>query len=571
MTPPGCDQQLNFVNFRLGYRRFCRQNCNCMTLYANEARQATSMERYGTTSPMKLQANRDLAREAKLAYSPEQLQAIDQKRRETMLERYGVDNPNKSPEILARRVKSFKLNIEQWRESYQKTSNERYGTDHPWSSPEVRARYEQTMIERHGHLNPMQCDAIQAKAEQTNLARHGHQHTFQSDAIKAKIRETLLARWGCINPSHHPELKAKISSSIKKSRDAKLKLQHPEIAEIQDRQLLVNCESECKCGGQFTIDRYVFRQRKRFGIETCTEKKPVRASGYLEDSVIAYLDELGVAYTRKDRKVLGGQELDIFIPALGFAIEVNGVWWHNELYRDKGYHQQKTMAALDAGVELFHLWEDDWLHRQHIVKSMLASRLGKSQIRIGARKCQLMEVTPAESFRFLEHNHLQGGIRATVHLGLYYKDRLVAVACFGQHRRAMGAQAESGKWELYRFATVANMNISGGFSRLLKRFTVQWAPEEIMTYASMDHSTGGVYIKSGFRLESTTAPGYYWVVDGIRRHRWGFTKYKLVAEGADPELTEAEIMHTRGHYRVWDAGNLKFSLMPHFALHCADI
>jgi len=558
---PECNQTLRFVNFKVGYRKFCKQNCKCMVEYANKSREATSLERYGTSHPMKTKENRDKVSQTKLSYSQKKKDDIDKKRKETMIDRYGVDNPNKSPEILAKRVESFKSNIDQWRESYQQTSNERYGTDHPWSSPQVRAKYEQTMIQKYGNPNPMQCENIRDKAIETNLARYGHKYTVQADEVKAKIKETILAKYNCTNPAQNNKVKAKISKKVKASRDSKLMEQHSEIVQVMGDQLIVNCDSSCKCGGQFKIDRYLFRQRKKFGIETCTEKKPVRASGYLEESVMSYLDQLGVNYVTRDRSLLGGQELDILIPDLNFAIEVNGTWWHNELYRPKPYHQQKTMAALDVGINLFQLWEDDWLYKGDIVKSMLASRLNKSINRIGARKCELMEVSPMESFEFLERNHLQGGIRATVHLGLYYNNDLVAVACFGRGRKAVGTSVSPGKWELYRFATILNTNVIGGFSKLLKYFIMNWNPSEIMTYASLDHSTGEVYVKSGFMLSSTTKPGYYWVVDGIRRHRYGFTKHKLVKKGADQSKTEVEIMHDMGHYRIWDAGNLKFTLL----------
>jgi hypothetical protein len=63
-----------------------------------------------------------------------------------------------------------------------------------------------------------------------------------------------------------------------------------------------------------------------------------------------------------------------------------------------------------------------------------------------------------------------------------------------------------------------------------------------------------------FTQTEITKPGYYWVIDGIKKHRYNFTKQKLIKEGEDPNLTELEIMYNRGSFRVWDSGNIKFEL-----------
>ena len=71
--------------------------------------------------------------------------------------------------------------------------------------------------------------------------------------------------------------------------------------------------------------------------------------------------------------------------------------------------------------------------------------------------------------------------------------------------------------------------------------------------------TGDVYTKIGMNFDKITDPGYCYSRDGItRRHRYNFTKHKLVKEGADPSLTETEIMNLQGYYRIYDAGNYKF-------------
>ena len=69
-----------------------------------------------------------------------------------------------------------------------------------------------------------------------------------------------------------------------------------------------------------------------------------------------------------------------------------------------------------------------------------------------------------------------------------------------------------------------------------------------------------MYDTLGFTFLSDTPPNYYWVIDGVRKHRFNYRKDKFVKEGADSELTEVEIMNQRGYYRIFDCGSKKWSL-----------
>lgn len=42
------------------------------------------------------------------------------------------------------------------------------------------------------------------------------------------------------------------------------------------------------------------------------------------------------------KKVLSSYELDIYIPEMKFAIEFDGIYWHNELFKESDYHLRKT-------------------------------------------------------------------------------------------------------------------------------------------------------------------------------------------------------------------------------------
>ena len=51
---------------------------------------------------------------------------------------------------------------------------------------------------------------------------------------------------------------------------------------------------------------------------------------------------------------------------------------------------------------------------------------------------------------------------------------------------------------------------------------------------------------------------YYYIIDGLRKYRFGFRKDVLIKKGYDSKKSEHEIMFERKIYRVYDSGNLKF-------------
>lgn len=138
--------------------------------------------------------------------------------------------------------------------------------------------------------------------------------------------------------------------------------------------------------------------------------------------------------------------------------------------------------------------------------------------------------------------------------GLFYSDQLVAVMTFGKSRFEDG-------FELLRFCSKLNMNVVGGAGKLLARFRKEHPEiEKIVSYADRRWSVGGLYEKLGFKLAQKTDPSYFYIVNHERKSRLQFQKHKLVAEGADPSLSEHEIMKQKKCPRIYDCGTLKYEI-----------
>jgi len=209
---------------------------------------------------------------------------------------------------------------------------------------------------------------------------------------------------------------------------------------------------------------------------------------------------------------------------------------------------------------LIHIYEDDWLYKQDIVKSMILNKLGKSTNKIYARKTEVRELTDNRFIReFLNKNHLQGFIGGKVKLGLFFDNELVSLMTFGKRRVAMGKKiSNKGEYELLRFCSKLNTNVVGGANKLFKFFVRNYQPKEITTYADRSWSNGNLYKQLGFEYQGKTNPNYHYIIDGIRHYRFNFRKDKLIKDGYSKDKTEHQIMINRKIYRIYDSGNLKF-------------
>ena len=280
-----------------------------------------------------------------------------------------------------------------------------------------------------------------------------------------------------------------------------------------------------------------------------------------EIGLLDYIKSMGFKTEQGNRTILDGSEIDILIPEKNIGIEYNGIYSH--IYRpheekiaarkDKNYHLNKTLQAASKGIELIHIFSDDWTFRQDIVKSILSSKLGKNKT-IYARKCNIVELSAQEKKIFLDANHIQGNVHSSIALGLMLNDELVAVMTFCKSR-----YNKNYDWELSRFANKKFINVVGGFSKLLKAFRKNNIGS-IISYADRSRSNGDVYRKNGFRLIRTNGPSYQYINFNKsiqRQHKSNFRKAKLKMEPCDTR-TEFEVMAERKYHKIFDCGTLTF-------------
>lgn len=207
------------------FGEFC--SSSCIASGSLQKRIQTNIEKYGVENPF-------------------QAKSVKDKVKKTNLERYGVENPGQSKEI---RAKVEQTNMEKFGSKYysstkeckdkvKKTNRERYGVDNVNKLPEYRDKIRQTNIERYGVENPMQNEAVKEKQRATVKEKYDVDNTFQAEEFKKKAKETSINRYGADHFLKTDSGKEKLKSSVNRKYGVYNVFQSEEIkTKIQDTNI----------------------------------------------------------------------------------------------------------------------------------------------------------------------------------------------------------------------------------------------------------------------------------------------------------------------------------------------
>lgn len=529
-----------YRNFVLGYFDTCSNKCSGTRADIIEQRKQTCLKKYGGVAP---------ACSAK----------VKEKFKQTCLDKYGTTSPLNNSEIRNKGMKTFQekwggigMSSDQIKQKIEQTKTKRYG------SPIYNniKKTQQTISLRYGVENISQLSDIKDKKQQTCLEHYGVRWPGQSDEVKDKIKQTNIERYGveCVSQMHlfknHPDIISFRGSMWK------CKCPHPQCNKCEEKW--------------YEIHSSKYHDRKRDGTELCTRIQPIGdCSSTIERLVREYVLSLGVECSEKeDRQILKGKGLDIYIPNCNLAIEVNGSYWHSDIYKDRYFHIDKYINCKQQNIQLLQIW-GDWIKlKPEIVQSLISAKLGIFEHRTGASKCKIQSVDKKTAQEFLEQNHIQGRCGCQINYGLYYKGVLVSLMTFGKRRPGMGGKtATEGQYELLRFCNLKGWQVVHGAERMLHHFIQDYQPKEIISFSSNDISNGDLYKKLGFETDGKIESSYWYIEPHTeqRYHRFSFNKYQIVSKGLAPDpdpskWTEREVMDFIGYYRIYDSGTTKWTL-----------
>lgn len=448
-------------------------------------------------------------------------------------------------------------------------------------NPQVNLARKSTCVERYGYDRLFSTEQHAQQASRTNINKYGVKHPFQSPLIQSQAienvdhtkridlsKQSLKKKYGTAN---FGEVGSIVKQQLPKEHlkynwwnKKRSQIENFCYIDYDQHHFLTYCNRFtqmpyfCKtCNTRF-VDN--IRDGKLPRCPTCYPMKRVKwKQQQIVDFCSSILDPSDIILS--DRQIIKPQELDVLIPSKQIAIEFNGLYWHSEhgsAYRiDKNYHKHKTERCLKKGIQLIHVFEDEWVNKQQIIKSMIAYRLGLSINTIYARNTHVKEITQKVAAEFLSQHHIQGTCTSSIRLGLFNdNDQLLAVMTFGRAR-----YNQQFSWELLRYCVAQQCNVVGGASKLFSYFKRTYVPDNIITYADRRFSKGELFATLGFTFKYNTSPNYFYVNinQGCKERfsRLNFQKHKLQEklDFFDRNMTEKENMTRNGYTRIWDCGH----------------
>jgi hypothetical protein len=233
--------------------------------------------------------------------------------------------------------------------------------------------FEKTGFENAAH-NP---DAIK-KRKETCIEVYGSENVFGN---KDYIDQKRLEKTGFSHPSFDPETfeKKRLNSLAKRGSTSyhnnhMLNMEYYNDLDYWKSNFITkdgffdfrkayqffNCS-------EFTIRKQFYK----FG----TKIKVLSRTSLIEQDIRTYIQSLLPNYEIifNSRRIIAPHELDIYIPALNLAFEINGLYWHsysnnnlknfhnnqNDLNFMKFRHQKKIIKTMEKGIRLLHIYEDD--------------------------------------------------------------------------------------------------------------------------------------------------------------------------------------------------------------------
>ena len=204
-----CGNQTTFnKNWKDGYRKYCSAKCSATDLTTKEKRKNTNLDKYGVDNVAKSDQIKDKQMQTNLqkygTKSSAQNEEVKKKHTDTILEKYGVDNYFKSDDFKKKARKSTLekygeehfVQTEEYKEKAKQTNLDKYDVDWYTKTEEYKEKTKQTNLDKYGVEHPSKNIDYKKSIIEKNLKKWGVEYYYQTDDFKQKSKETILKRYG---------------------------------------------------------------------------------------------------------------------------------------------------------------------------------------------------------------------------------------------------------------------------------------------------------------------------------------------------------------------------------------
>jgi hypothetical protein len=430
-------------------------------------------------------------------------------RKETCLEKYGVDNPKKSKDIIEKEQLNIKrkwngkhfMSDKDVQDKFNNTMMNLYNVKWSqqsnvlkeksittWDSNENKYLIIKNRTDKFLNKSDEEKELIELKRKNSIIEKYGSYDNFVNFRLD-KIKESSIRKYGLDHHFKSTDIQLKRIESYKTNITNKIFNNLPEHIIFNYKKLNENktdsiLNLSCKiCDNCFDINRQLFINRINNKSDVCLKCNPISSgTSLLEKELLEYIRENynGIIIENYKNKL----EIDIYLPELKIGFEFNGLYWHSELYKDKNYHLNKSDYFSNIDIQIVHIWENDWIFKKDIVKSLITKLISN---KIYLDKYEIKEVDDFVSEKFLNDNHLDGYIKSEYNIGLYHENELLSLMTFNNN-------------ELLRYCSIRNIDDS----KILKYVINNYKFDKIISNINRDYFK--IYSDLGFFLESKTEP-----------------------------------------------------------------
>ena len=285
-----------------------------------------------------------------------------EKRKQTCLKRYGVDNPSKTAEVKQKikenTLKKYGVTNYSLTQEFKTRAKEYHNTVSEEVKKETKEKRKQTCLNRYGVASPLESKVVQEKITNTMLEKYGVTSPLQSKVIQNKFTNTMLTRYG------------------KKSYQ-QLHLSDDFLANLSSKEWV---ESELK---KKSLKEIAFENNMSYG-NICKRLNDLGFDltnySYFESEVYQFVISLTKLEVSRNVKILNGKEIDVYVDNLKVGFECNGLYWHTNGSGRKSddYHLNKTLIAESKGIRLFQIFENEWVNNKEHIKRCISRMLNTS-------------------------------------------------------------------------------------------------------------------------------------------------------------------------------------------------
>ena len=523
---------------------YCSLHCAHSSEELKKKKAETTKKHYGVEHPLQ---NKELSKKfintmhERFGECPQLSDEIKSKRIKTNLERYGVE---------------CALSNQKVRDKIKQTNLERYGCEIASMSDEIKEREKNSNIEKYGVVSTAMLRETQEKAIATNRERYGCNWHIQSESQKDKIRQSVQKKYGKDWISQVDSVKKSMSDTNHKKTYKLFERWKEHVVPMfsieeydgwkEDKKYLWKCQ---KCGHVFYWNKFDCSGR----VPMCMNCSSHSGHSSMEKEIVEYIRSI---YDGKilvgNRKLLGNMELDIYIPEKNVAIELDGLYWHNEERHSEGYHVMKTNKCLEAGVYLIHIFEDEWLNRQSGVKSIIMCALGVSLHEINLDDCEIKNVDHNKAKKFhSENNALYGNRASRMNYGLFFNNELVYLMSFSSSRFNLNYD-----YQLVALSSKKACHIDNAENKILSFFREKHPNKTIVFYADRRYVSRSYCHNVGFKFVKSTHVNYFWTHQRKRfsRNQCRMHILEILGDKYDSSLDVEENMSFAGWKKIYDCG-----------------